>query len=125
MKIIDNKKDRYDYLASIYGIDDLVVYDHRGSVTLIPDKVLSQGMEYYFSHRILFLDMPISVKSYWNLQSIAKRRETKLKKHSYRKTFKEGDVYHFVLNDVGHKLFIFCSSFYSYSIEKREMLHGK
>ena len=33
MKIIDNKKDYYDYLASIYGIDELVVYDRRGSVT--------------------------------------------------------------------------------------------
>ena len=40
MKIIDNKKDYYDYLASIYGIDDLVVYDRRGSVTLNPNRVL-------------------------------------------------------------------------------------
>lgn len=31
MKIIDNKKDYYDYLAGIYGIDTHVVYDRRGS----------------------------------------------------------------------------------------------
>ena len=55
MKIIDNKKDYYDYLASIYGIDELVVYDRRGSVTLNSDKILLlHGMEYYFSNRIFY-----------------------------------------------------------------------
>ena len=33
MKIIDNKKDFYDYLAGINGIDEYVVYDRRGSVS--------------------------------------------------------------------------------------------
>lgn len=33
MKIIDNKKDYYDYLSGIYGIDDLIVYDRRGSIS--------------------------------------------------------------------------------------------
>jgi len=33
MRIIDNKKDYYDYLSGIYGIDELAVYDRRGSVT--------------------------------------------------------------------------------------------
>ncbi len=60
MKIIDNKKDYYDYLASIYGIDELIVYDRRGSVTLNSDKILLHGMEYYFSNRILFQDKPMS-----------------------------------------------------------------
>jgi len=54
MKIIDNKKDYYDYLASIYGIDELVVYDRRGSVTLNSDKILLHGMEYYFRNRIFY-----------------------------------------------------------------------
>ena len=31
MKIIDNKKDYYDYLMGILGQDELVVYDRRGS----------------------------------------------------------------------------------------------
>ena len=48
MKIIDNKKDYYDYLAGIYGVDDLVVYDRRGSVVLESEKALFQGMEVYF-----------------------------------------------------------------------------
>ena len=32
MKIIDNKKDYYDYVSGIYGIDEYVVYDRRGSI---------------------------------------------------------------------------------------------
>ena len=32
MKIIDNKKDYYDYLSGVYGIDPYVVYDRRGSM---------------------------------------------------------------------------------------------
>lgn len=31
MKIIDNKKDYYDYLMGVYGQDEKVVYDRRGS----------------------------------------------------------------------------------------------
>ena len=30
-----------------------------------------------------------------------------------------------VLDDVGHNHFVFCSTFYSYSMRKVEMLHGK
>lgn len=60
MKIIDNKKDYYDYLASIYGIDDLVVYDRRGSVSLNSEKYLLHGMEYYFSHKPLPFDKPFT-----------------------------------------------------------------
>lgn len=33
MKIIDNKKDYYDYVSGVYGIDPYVVYDRRGSVS--------------------------------------------------------------------------------------------
>lgn len=36
MKIIDNKKDYYDYLGGVYGIDPLAVYDRRGSVKVGP-----------------------------------------------------------------------------------------
>ena len=97
MKIIDNKKDYYDYLASIYGIDELVVYDRRGSVTLGSEKYILHGMEYYFSHKILPLDKPVTEKRYWNLKSLAKQREAMAVKHKYNKTFKEGDIYHFVL----------------------------
>lgn len=37
MKIIDNKKDYYDYLSGIYGIDNYVVYDRRGSVLALKE----------------------------------------------------------------------------------------
>ncbi len=35
MKIIDNKKDYYDYISGINGIDEYVVYDRRGSISLV------------------------------------------------------------------------------------------
>ena len=34
MKIIDSKKDYYDYVSGIYGIDDKVIFDRRGSKVL-------------------------------------------------------------------------------------------
>ena len=48
MKIIDNKKDYYDYLSGVYGIDNLIVYDRRGSVPINPDCISLKGAEYYF-----------------------------------------------------------------------------
>lgn len=38
MRIIDNKKDYYDYLAGIYGIDDYITYDRRDSIRLSNDN---------------------------------------------------------------------------------------
>ena len=43
MKIIDNKKDYYDYLVGIYGLDSETVYDRRGSISL--------KTSYSFNHR--------------------------------------------------------------------------
>ena len=34
MRIIDNKKDYYDYLAGVLGIDDYITYDRRNSKRL-------------------------------------------------------------------------------------------
>lgn len=34
MKIIDNKKDYYDWVSGVYGIDNSVVFDRRGSNVL-------------------------------------------------------------------------------------------
>ena len=67
MKIIDNKKDYYDYLAGILGVDNLVVYDRRGSVVLNSEKALFQGMETYFCQKPIFLDKPLAEKQYWHL----------------------------------------------------------
>ena len=41
MKIIDNKKDYYDYLVGTYGIDEKMVYDRRGSVRMYNGGVKS------------------------------------------------------------------------------------
>ena len=35
MKIVDNKKDFYDFVAGEYGIDDLIVFDRRKSIVTI------------------------------------------------------------------------------------------
>ena len=101
MRIIDNKKDYYDYLSGVYGIDNIIVYDRRGSVPINPDCISLKGAEYYFSQRILPLDKPITRKHHWELKSIAKRRITENKKRSYNKTWTEGDIYHFIL-EVGN-----------------------
>ena len=37
MKIIDNKKDFYDYIVGEYGIDDLTVFDRRKAVVFKTD----------------------------------------------------------------------------------------
>jgi hypothetical protein len=35
MRIIDNKKDYYDYLAGVWGIDEYITYDRRNSKRLV------------------------------------------------------------------------------------------
>ena len=83
MKIIDNKKDYYDYLAGILGVDDLVVYDRRGSVALGSESNIPYDVQYYFSQKILTLDKLLEDKRYWHLKSIIKQRELETSKHSY------------------------------------------
>lgn len=34
MKILDNKKDYYDYLVGIYGIDNNIIFDRRNSINI-------------------------------------------------------------------------------------------
>jgi len=49
MKIIDNKKDFYDYLVSEYGIDDLIVFDRRKSIVIKTDIKPEKDNDYLFS----------------------------------------------------------------------------
>ena len=42
MKIIDNKKDYYDYLVGINGLDPDIVYDRRGSIALKSEDWFSE-----------------------------------------------------------------------------------
>ena len=79
-------------------IDNLIVYDRRGSVPINPDCISLKGAEYYFSQRILPFDKPITGKLPWELKSIAKRSLAKeTKKRSYSKSWTKGDIYHFIL----------------------------
>lgn len=75
MKIIDKKKDYYDFLAGVYGMDEMVVYDRRGSVVVNSEKVLLDGMDYYFSPKILFFDKPLVEKKYWDLKGVLRLRK--------------------------------------------------
>ena len=49
MKIVDNKKDFYDYLAGEYGIDNLIVFDRRKAVVIKTDVEPEQHKDYLFS----------------------------------------------------------------------------
>ena len=107
MKIIDNKKDYYDYLSGIYGIDDLIVFDRRGSITLRPDSYTSENMGECFSLLKLSCDKPLMPKRRWNLESFGKRvAASGNKKYNYTKTWLEGTVYHYIL-EIGWNQYCF------------------
>lgn len=107
MKIIDNKKDYYDYLSGVYGIDELIVFDRRGSLLLIADCMCQNTLEYCFSMIRLSEDKPLKAKHKWDLESISRIKEAfSDKKHTYNKTRLEGGVYHFVL-EVGWNQYFF------------------
>ena len=49
MRILDNKKDYYDYLTGIYGIDNHVVFDRRQS---IPIKEFCDGHDFFLKTKL-------------------------------------------------------------------------
>ena len=71
MKIIDNKKDYYDYLSGVYGIDELIVFDRRGSKLLNAPGVLQSGLEECFATTILPDDIPWKPNKYGSLKVFA------------------------------------------------------
>ena len=49
MKIIDNKKDYYDYVSGVNGIDPLAVYDRRGSVSIdVDSSYIGGNLDFWF-----------------------------------------------------------------------------
>lgn len=107
MKIIDNKKDYYDYLSGIYGIDDLIVFDRRNSRMLNGEGVLQPGLEECFTMTRLPDDKPLEAKEIWKLKTIHNRRiVAKAKKFHYNRTLLEGRVFHYVL-EVGWNRYFF------------------
>lgn len=107
MKIIDNKKDYYDYLSGIYGIDELIVFDRRNSKMLKSLGTLPPGMEECFNATKLEGDRPKEAKTGWNVRSYHDRNETEKNDLFFsRKTFLEGRVFHFIL-EVGSNQYCF------------------
>ena len=49
MKIVDNKKDFYDYVVGEYGIDDLTVFDRRKAVIIKTDVKPEKYKDYLLS----------------------------------------------------------------------------
>ena len=109
MKIIDNKKDYYDYLQGILGQDELVVYDRRGS------KVVSESETYlpnfptdydvYFCKKPFNCDEPKKkIKGWYSTKY--KNRADRWNSFKYRDYVEEGSIYHLFL-EVGYNQFIF------------------
>lgn len=123
MKILDKRKDYYDYLQGIYGIDELVVYDRRDSFPIDVSKpICDRGTycrDYYnancdrwFRREILFDDEKRMEKKYYQSSSAIKKRERELEdkkrqdalskghkppKPTLPTNIKEGKIFHFVL----------------------------
>lgn len=107
MKIIDNKKDYYDYLSGIYGIDELIVFDRRNSRMLNGEGVLQPGLEECFTMTRLPDDKPLEAKDLWKLKSVPNRCEAaKVKKFHIHRKLLEGRVFHYVL-EVGWNHYFF------------------
>lgn len=92
MKIIDNKKDYYDYISGIIGIDNKVVYDRRGS-----EPLGVRSHEEWFSKGILWSDKPKQEKKRWELTHPRYKKNTV----KYNDTTLEGDVY-FICIEIGY-----------------------
>lgn len=60
MKIIDNKKDYYDYLSGIFGIDEYITYDRRNSVKLCND--VNKNLT---SRKFIFNEYPTSFAKFF------------------------------------------------------------
>jgi len=55
VKIIDKNKDYYDYLSGIYGIEDDITFDRRGS-TILTNRNILDSMEENSSIDLLLLE---------------------------------------------------------------------
>ena len=96
MKIVDNKKDFYDYVVGEYGIDDMIVFDRRKSVVIKTNEKPEIYRDYLFStikgDKDQYLKEEISYD---------KNRKIKVKK---------GTFYHFALKTGRH--------FYFFEVER-------
>ena len=110
MKIIDNKKDYYDYIQGVLGIDEKVTYDRRGSTNVGASELYH--FDYPFRYDLYFCKKPFkddghkTKKSYWQSCKYENRA------NKYRWSWKndrfvyEGKVLHLLL-EIGYHRFIF------------------
>ena len=101
MKIIDSKKDYYDYLSGIYGIDDKIVFDRRNSSVLKTNEYdvnFGCGLYYFSDERDD--DKPRKQEIRWIKDDT--KRGWKYKK----KKVLVGQLYYFVL-EVGYYHYYF------------------
>ena len=96
MKIIDNKKDYYDFLVGKYGIDELIVFDRRNSVYIQTNIVPKNYIDFMFSN----------VKSEKDCYPTTERNYQKFKRGWKKINDKKGKVYHYILK-VGDLLYLF------------------
>jgi hypothetical protein len=104
MRILDKHKDYYDYLAGIYGIDNTVFFDRRGSVKLSQDRLIQEfeydwsGYNYEdddtFSEYIKKKDLFAIVEAGYNQYLIraSNIRRKKLSKEGYPSFLYDGDL---------------------------------
>ena len=110
MKIIDSKKDYYDYLQGILGMDEKVTYDRRGSKVILPSEFYN--FDSPFPYDLCFSKLPYKCdrkrvkKTIW--QSC--KYENRIDRHSWswKKSGDsyEGTIYHLFL-EVGFHQYIF------------------
>jgi hypothetical protein len=110
MKIIDNKKDYYDYLQGILGMDEKVTYDRRGSTVIGPSEFYDfdfpSGYDLYFSKKPFKCDEQKKLIRHWESSTYEERTKRFGGKWKYSDKIEEGSIYHLLL-EVGYHQFIF------------------
>lgn len=127
------QKDFYDWMESVYGRDELIIYDRRDAFPIDPQKnwgddidrqclfdcnaKLNYNIERWFRKEPIYGDKKRETIKRWNTEKILEYREqdneTKdmglRKRHKVRNSWeelKEGQIYHFVL-EVGYHHYYF------------------
>lgn len=110
MKVIDNKKDYYDYLQGILGMDEKVTYDRRGSTVIEPSEFYDfnfpSGYDLYFSKKPFKCDEQKKLIRHWESSTYEERTKRFSGKWKYSDKIEEGSIYHLLL-EVGYHQFIF------------------
>jgi len=111
MKILNRRgeKDYYDYLVSIMGMDEKVVYDRRNSTVVHASDIylfdFPTGYDLYFSRKPFKCDEPKKRIKGWCSAKYVNRAQ-RWKKFKYSDYIEEGSIYHLFL-EVGYHQFIF------------------